>query len=386
LTVVAVNTPEGDRFKLFCPNCRYSTTSAGMPEFESVTEFKLPSISACDYFEDIYKHFEEIASYEKEEQESLKYPPRKRKSNLLAAVSGLGTLIKERKAALEPPPPISREVFRDDNEEEINYEEYDDGDKEFVTYNQKLGLLYITPYAPFPSNMVLRTRFARRCDLCNCNLVRGDYNPGSVNFRAKFFGSIFIPELRIVHPLALIEGVAQPAFFFLSNNSRYPVKFTLKPINVDSDDYVNCQSEPIEAVIPISNTVADVDEHVKNIESVRLGHPTSGCIVFRKRHRIAIHMEVTAKASLPENFLLLQLDFESVISPEQNDPNSSSPNLDSSRSAVKLTKPPTTPVTMQIRVNLGPSRKLKEGEQLLTKLTNDKQTNLLKQNMDESTA
>ena len=40
-----------------------------------------------------------------------------RKSNLLAAVSGLGTLIKERKAALEPPPPISREVFRDDNEE-----------------------------------------------------------------------------------------------------------------------------------------------------------------------------------------------------------------------------------------------------------------------------
>ena len=78
LTVVAVNTPEGDRFKLVCPNCRYSTTSAGMPEFETVTEFKLPSISACDYFEDIYKHFEDIASYEKEEQESLKYPPRKR--------------------------------------------------------------------------------------------------------------------------------------------------------------------------------------------------------------------------------------------------------------------------------------------------------------------
>ena len=127
--------------------------------------------------------------------------------------------------------------------------------------------------------MVLRTRFARRCDLCNCNLVRGDYNPGSVNFRAKFFGSIFIPELKIVHPLALIEGVAQPAFFFLSNNSRYPVKFTLKPINVDSDGYVNCQSEPIEAVIPISNTVADVDEHVKNIESVRLGHPTSGFVL-----------------------------------------------------------------------------------------------------------
>lgn len=97
-------------------------------------------------------------------------------------------------------------------------------------------------------------------------------------------------------------------------------------------------------------------------------------------------MEVTAKASLPENFLLLQLDFESVVSPEQNDPNSSSPNLDTSRSSAKFTKPPTTPVTMQIRINLGSSRKLKEGEELPTKSTNDKQINLLKQNMDESTA
>lgn len=136
-----------------------------------------------------------------------------------------------------------------------------------IPYKDRMELPIIEPYRPLPLKSNLLKRVQRRCR-CGANLIYGDYNPGSINYRVKAFALYFVPQLRLSQPCHLIKNVPQSVFFYLYNYSLYPMKILLTPIKKDDFKYVDCQSGTIETTISYSKD-EDCAEHYRNVEAIK---------------------------------------------------------------------------------------------------------------------
>uniref|UniRef100_A0AC34RIQ9 Dynactin subunit 4 n=1 Tax=Panagrolaimus sp. JU765 TaxID=591449 RepID=A0AC34RIQ9_9BILA len=318
LTLVSFPGPHGEQQRVVCSNCRYTHLIYGLMDEndDHYQGYKVPKTVCKDFFANLTSRVALLHKFDKEEkahrEELAVRTNRKRKSNVPTEKYNLTPAYVLRKTAMEYPPEI--EVLSYLEEEELNEEQILEpvGKDSYleIHYEDRMELPIVEPYKPLPLKSNLLKRIQRRC-ACNANLIYGDYNPGSINYRVKTFAMYFVPQLRLSQPCNLIKDVPQSAFFYLYNFSLYPMKIVLKPIKMDDFKYVDCQTGTIETTIAYSKDEDSV-EHYRNVAAIKQHEPEISNVLFKTDHSIAIQLQVTARAQQEDNFLLLQIDYECV--------------------------------------------------------------------------
>uniref|UniRef100_A0AC34GN68 Uncharacterized protein n=1 Tax=Panagrolaimus sp. ES5 TaxID=591445 RepID=A0AC34GN68_9BILA len=156
------------------------------------------------------------------------------------------------------------------------------------------------------------------------------------------FAYQYVPDIKMVRPTKLFLKVDWPLFLYISNSTAVPVKVKVQPINNENDyTMVECHSEPIECTIPAPNVVADMNDQLEPSGRSSVASNTSGhsSVVFKKRHRIAVHFQVKPKVVQRYNYLLVDLEYQFEGNPF---PVSEQPQVNQQNTRVKI--------------NLGPSK------------------------------
>jgi|UniRef100_A0AC35GD51 dynactin-4 len=340
LTARSIN----DKHRLLCNNCKYTSLDAGYDDNDSQTWTKQEIVNE-NFFDELKSKMKELSLFEKIEIEKN---DKRRRSNMLYVSDKYGLhsmLSRKRLEAVAAPLPLGDTAVRDADVEELSLEEIMKhvDPNAIPKYEQQLMCLENFNAQLYPNNLPLTSRRSLRCNVSDHGLVRSEYNPTAVNFRVKAFAYQYVPDIKMVRPTKLFLKADWPLFLYISNSTAVPVKIKVQPLNIEDDNtIVECHNDPVEYTIPAPNVVADINEQLEPPVRGNNNAPataTHSSVVFKKRHRIAVHLQVKPKSVQKHNYLLIDLDYQFEGNPF---PVSEQPQVNQQNTRVKI--------------NLGPSK------------------------------
>ncbi|KAK6746857.1 hypothetical protein RB195_000232 [Necator americanus] len=138
-----------------------------------------------------------------------------------------------------------------------------------------------------PVRMPLKARRAVRCKHCDHNLVKLEYGTSTIRYKIQYFARNFVPEIRLSREPELSDSQSGSVFLTVANESNSKAEVILLADN--RDDTVECLTPVVELTLPSSDETADIYD----IETDRRNaYESSGAVVFRRRHRAGIRVEV----------------------------------------------------------------------------------------------
>ncbi|KAL6738552.1 hypothetical protein Aduo_012092 [Ancylostoma duodenale] len=232
-----------------------------------------------------------LAAAEKAQRDQLKLNKRRSHNvgSLLTDRYGLQAIYQKRKKTFEKP--VSQAPLHLPSEEvpELNLAEYIDDAAEVTppSLESRLRQPLASGRPLRPVRMPLKARRAVRCKHCDHNLVKLEYGTSTIRYKIQYFARNFVPEIRLSRETELAEGETAPVFLTVANESNSKADVILMADN--QDDTIECLTPVVELSLPSSDESADIYD----IESDKRNTcDASGAVVFRRRHRAGIRVEI----------------------------------------------------------------------------------------------
>uniref|UniRef100_A0A914Z0H6 Dynactin subunit 4 n=1 Tax=Panagrolaimus superbus TaxID=310955 RepID=A0A914Z0H6_9BILA len=349
LTARSIN----DKHRLLCNNCKFTSLDAGYEDNDSQTWSKQEIINE-KFFDDLKTKLKELSLFEKNEIEKN---DKRRRSNMVFVSDkyGLHSMLSRKKIEANAAPlSMDDKVIRDAEVNELSLEEIMKpvDPNTIPKYEQQLMCLENFNAQLYPNNLPLTSRRSLRCNVSDHGLVRSEYNPTAVNFRVKAFAYQYVPDIKMFRPTKLFLKVDWPLFLYISNSTAVPVKVKLQPVNNENDyTIVECHSEPVECTIPAPNVVADMNDlepSARNNSSVA-NNTSHNSVVFKKRHRVAVHFQVKPKFVQRYNYLVIDLIYQFEGNPF---PVSEQPQVNEQNTRIKLSLGPSKATITEEDLNI----------------------------------
>ncbi|CAG9539777.1 unnamed protein product [Cercopithifilaria johnstoni] len=303
--VSAVIRTSNETYHLSCNTCRWTTTDSGIPDSTSSTIWPQYQFEDEQLLSAFLERMRNYAAVEKADRERHKYS--KRRSNLgtvLLDRFGLQTMYNRRKAALaeqteksfpvlEPTDdvsPLDNSIF---NEHEI-----DVGSIATLMQEAKQPLANGRPLLPIRTP--LAGRHSIRCKQCEHSLCKGEYSPTSIKFKIQVLAGNHVPDIRLSRQASLVANQWCPIFLTISNFSATLARIIIFPYTNEDESYVKCDSPMIELSVPNRDDTMEWDETLE-----KSANETEGLIVFRRRHRIGIRLNVHATEGEDRKLVLI---------------------------------------------------------------------------------
>lgn len=184
-----------------------------------------------------------------------------------------------------------------------------------TTTKQRLAQPSGQPYTVnklFPQHKSLSIKRSLRCRGCEHNVVKPEYNPGSIKYRIALFASYHIPEVRLMKSELFRPGVNSTITLKLSNPTMHDMTLTIMELPTDEEESFM------------------IDELKKGFEkSVSISTPSLSASISRQaslnEEPRFVDKMVTGQIVLPDSsFVLLHRDdpaeFDEDVQSQRDDP------------------------------------------------------------------
>ncbi|VDO88218.1 unnamed protein product [Heligmosomoides polygyrus] len=125
------------------------------------------------------------------------------------------------------------------------------------------------------------------CKHCDHNLVKLEYGTSTIRYKIQYFARNFVPEIRLSREPQLLKGQNGSVLLTVANESNSKAEVIIMADNEDGK--IECLTPVVELSLPSSDDTTDIYD----IEGDRrFACDGLGTVVFRRRHRAGIRLEV----------------------------------------------------------------------------------------------
>uniref|UniRef100_A0A915PFE5 Dynactin subunit 4 n=1 Tax=Setaria digitata TaxID=48799 RepID=A0A915PFE5_9BILA len=303
--VSAVVRASNDTYHLSCNTCRWTTTDSGIPDSTSSTSWPQYHCEDEQLLAAFLERMRNYAAIERADRERHRYT--KRRSNLGAVLSdrfGLQTMYNRRKAALAERTEKKFPVLEPTDDvpllDETIFDEHEIDTGSIVTLMQEVKQPLANGRPLLPIRTPLAGRHSIRCKHCDHSLCKGEYSPTSIKFKIQVLAGNYVPDIRLSRQAALVGNQWCPLFLTVSNFSANLARVVIIPYTNEDESYVKCDSPVIELSVPNRDDAMEWDETLEKTTK-----ETEGLVVFRRRHRIGLRLNVYAAEGMDRKLALI---------------------------------------------------------------------------------
>ncbi|VDN02204.1 unnamed protein product [Thelazia callipaeda] len=280
-----------DAYHLSCNTCRWTTTDSDIPDSTSSTlwpEYEFEDEQLLSAFLERMRNY---AVVERADRERHKYTRRSSMGNVLSDRFGLQTMYNRRKAALaertDKKFPVLEATADVPELDDSIFSENKIDVGSIATLIQQIKQPLANGRPLFPIKTPLAGRHSVRCKQCEHSLCKGEYSPTSIKFKIQVLAGNYVPDIRLSRQASLVVNQCCPLFLTVSNFSMSLTQVVIMPEMREDETYVKCESFVIELSIP------NRDDTVEWSETSDINiNESEGMIVFRRRHRVGIRLNV----------------------------------------------------------------------------------------------
>uniref|UniRef100_A0A7I4YLZ0 Dynactin subunit 4 n=1 Tax=Haemonchus contortus TaxID=6289 RepID=A0A7I4YLZ0_HAECO len=298
----------GESCHLMCSTCRWSTRDSGTPDQPSSINWPVHESTLDKELGEVLERMRVLAAAEKAQRDQVKLNKRRSHNvgNLLTDRYGLQAIYQKRKKTFEKPSPQLPLHASSEEVPELDLSAYLDDSVE--TTEPSLESRLRQPLAagrPLrPVRMPLKARKAIRCKQCDHNLVKLEYGTSTIRYKIQYFARNFVPEIRLSREPELSEGQTGSVLLTVANESNSKSEVI---IMADNDDgTVECLTPVVELCLPSSDDTADIYDMESDRRSTCDG---LGTVVFRRRHRAGVRLEVNCGEACSKKVLSLLVKY-----------------------------------------------------------------------------
>ncbi|CAJ0602261.1 unnamed protein product [Cylicocyclus nassatus] len=297
----------GETCHLMCSTCRWSTRDSDTPDQPSSINWPVHETTLDSELSEALERMRVLAAAEKAQRDQVKLNKRRSHNvgSLLTDRYGLQAIYQKRKKTFEKP--VSHTPLHPPTEEvpELNLDDYLEEAAEVIppSLESRLRQPLACSRPLRPVRMPLKARRAVRCKHCDHNLVKLEYGTSTIRYKIQYFARNFVPEIRLSREVQLGEGETGSVFLTVANESNSKADVILMADN--QDDTVECLTPVVEISLPSADETADIYD----IDSDKRSFDSAGAIVFRRRHRAGIRVEVKNNDAKPKKYLSLLVKY-----------------------------------------------------------------------------
>ncbi|XP_026322091.1 dynactin subunit 4 [Hyposmocoma kahamanoa] len=351
-------------YYLSCFNCRWTSRDVGIPDQPVASggwpERSNPSSTRVNQLLDYYKAIALQEKQEKLERERKKFAIRGKyitltdKTGLTGAMArniaglpssdgGSSTAIANFTASQATA--LLEELPEDIFSKDVNL-------KQITSMPQRLASPEWQPVSVsrlHPLAKLLSVKRSQRCRVCDHNLTKPEYNPGSIKFKIELLAYYHVPEVKIISYETIKAGEKSALLLKLTNPTVHEMQVRLlqpedvpeveereepksieksleKSLNLEKDasSYKAIERVPnlsacSRVTVPsVTLTVAQRDDAAEYDDDAQ--HDTNDIILWRKSNKLALRLELTTDASVatgtPANAALtLQYSYRNTVPP-----------------------------------------------------------------------
>ncbi|KAK6746858.1 hypothetical protein RB195_000232 [Necator americanus] len=255
----------GESCHLMCSTCRWSTRDSDTPDQPSSINWPVHETTLDKDLGEALERMRVLAAAEKAQRDQVKL----NKSDRITSETPLHV-------PSEDVPELSLADYLEDGSDVIS-----------PSLDSRLRQPLACGRLLRPVRMPLKARRAVRCKHCDHNLVKLEYGTSTIRYKIQYFARNFVPEIRLSREPELSDSQSGSVFLTVANESNSKAEVILLADN--RDDTVECLTPVVELTLPSSDETADIYD----IETDRRNaYESSGAVVFRRRHRAGIRVEV----------------------------------------------------------------------------------------------
>ncbi|VDL77100.1 unnamed protein product [Nippostrongylus brasiliensis] len=299
----------GESCHLMCSTCRWSTRDSDTPDQASSINWPVHESTSDKELCEALERMRVLAAAEKAQRDQMKLNKRRTHNagSLLTDRYGLQAIYQKRKKTFEKPTPQEPLHLPTDEVPELDISRYLEGSEEEVnvpSLDSQLRQPLAAGRPLRPVRMPLKARKAIRCKHCDHNLVKLEYGTSTIRYKIQYFARNFVPEIRLSREPQLTDGQTGPVLLTVGNESNSKAEVIIMADN--EGDRIECLTPVVELCLPSSDDATDVYD----IESDRRSaNDEFGTVVFRRRHRAGIRLEVKSGGAECKNVLYLLVKY-----------------------------------------------------------------------------
>lgn len=238
-------------YYLSCLACRWTSRDVGIPDQTVATgSWPEPDYGNATRFAQIMDYYQSVVLQEKQEKQEYlrRKTPKQHKYPSLTDRTGLTvSLIRRQMGFSDKNPPkvkpakINPSTATDVVDElpptmftqEINL-------KNITTVKQRLAQPSGQPVDVgnlFPQHKSLSIKRSLRCRQCEHNVIKPEFNPGSIKYRIQLFGSYHVPEIRLINTDGLLAANTNSTFTLkLINPTMHEMTITIMELPTKNEE------------------------------------------------------------------------------------------------------------------------------------------------------
>lgn len=281
----------GDSCHLMCSTCRWSTRDSDTPDQPSSINWPVHESTLDKELCEALERMRVLAAAEKAQRDQVKLNKRRSHNvgSFLTDRYGLQAIYQKRKKTFEKP--VSNEPLHLASEEvpELDMSLYLEDGTEVIepSLDSRLRQPLAAGRLLRPVRMPLKARRAVRCKHCDHNLVKLEYGTSTIRYKIQYFARNFVPEIRLSREPQLLKGQNGSVLLTVANESNSKAEVIIMADNEDGK--IECLTPVVELSLPSSDDTTDIYD----IEGDRrFACDGLGTVVFRRRHRAGIRLEV----------------------------------------------------------------------------------------------
>lgn len=237
-------------YYLACLACRWTTRDVGISD-QTIAVGSWPE---CEYrnaqrFSILLEHFQAVVLQEKQEKQEYwrRKAPKPNKFPSITDRTGITVSMIRRQMGYSDknqmkikPSIINPSIATDVVEPLPDYLfKQELSLKNITTTKQRLAQPSGQPYTVnklFPQHKSLSIKRSLRCRACEHNLIKPEYNPGSIKYRMQLFASLHIPEVRLIKSEIFRAGVNATVTLKLINPTIHDMTLTIMELPTDEEE------------------------------------------------------------------------------------------------------------------------------------------------------
>lgn len=283
----------GELCHLMCSTCRWSTRNSDTPDQPSSINWPVYESTLDKELTEALERMRILAAAEKAQRDQVKLNKRKsyNMGTLLSDRYGLQAIYQKRKKTFEKPIPTTPLHVASDEVPELDLScliddnSLEDPVKPSLESRLRQPLAGDRPLRPV--RMPLRARKAIRCKNCDHNLAKLEYGTSTIRYKIQYFARNFVPVIRLSREPEICEDESGSVLLTVANESNSKAEVILVADNTDG--LLECLTPVVELSLPSADETADIYDIESDKRSV---NDKPGTVVFRRRHRAGIRLEV----------------------------------------------------------------------------------------------
>ncbi|KAH7696606.1 dynactin 4 [Aphelenchoides avenae] len=163
----------------------------------------------------------------------------------------------------------------------------------------------------YPLKLRITARRMIRCAESDQQLYRGEYSPSIVKARFQAPACDYLPDVRISRDIQLTPDQWSSIFLTISNFTQSPMEVVFQgEYNSAEADCLECSDASTEITIPPKDDAKDIDDSLEPASVPEDGETKN--VVFRRRHRVGVHVECKAAKEQKDCYALLSVKYRST--------------------------------------------------------------------------